>query len=133
MREIKFRAWDNVKSEMYYVGEEGNISFGLDSNGIVAYDITEGEEEFKVLHHLQYMQYTGLKDHNGKEIYEGDILKESVEHGDIITQVVFKDYSWKEKLISSPRNHLRDYFPFGHVNVTVIGNIYENKELLEGE
>lgn len=78
----------------------------------------------------ELLTFTGLKDKNGKEIYEGDFLKD----GDIITEVVFRDFAWQEKLISSPHNHRSNYFPFDYeirTVATIIGNIYENPELLE--
>jgi len=74
-RPIKYRAWDNVKNKMYYVGEEDNISFTFDSNGIVAVDLSETEQEFKYLHHLKYMQYIGLNDRDGNEIFAGDVIR----------------------------------------------------------
>ncbi|WP_212934922.1 YopX family protein [Bacillus hominis] len=134
MREIKFRAWDNVKDEMYYVGEEGNISFGLESNGIVAYDLTEEEEEFKILHHLKYMQYTDLKDKNGNEIYEGDVV-DTVYDGKLFTGVVIYDESELDfKATNGEENYGSNfqYLPCCD-EVEVIGNIYENKELLKGD
>ncbi|HDR6822042.1 TPA: hypothetical protein QCV77_005649 [Bacillus thuringiensis] len=79
-------------------------------------------------------QYTGITDKDGRRIYEGDILKTSIEEGNIITQVVFHQFCWQEKLISSPLNHLRDYFPFsGDLSIVaeVIGNIYESQGLLK--
>ena len=115
MREIKFRAWYGEKIGMLPPQFNGDINeIFAAQNGV-------------------YMQYTGLKDKDGKEIYEGDIIEE----GDIITEIVFKDLAWKEKLIYSPHNHLNSYFPLSQ-NTTrislfgkVIGNIYENPELLE--
>jgi len=130
MREIKYRAWDNVKDEMYYVGEEGNISFGLESNGIVAYDITEEEEEFKVLHHLQYLQYTGVNDQKGNPIYEGDIVKIS-DHpfqGSIDINGNYEVYYNEYMELSCGGWYL---FRMKHY-AEVIGNKFENKELLKG-
>lgn len=45
----QYRAWDNVKDRMYYLGEEEDVVFHFESNGIVATDITEDEEEFRTL------------------------------------------------------------------------------------
>ncbi|PDZ49756.1 hypothetical protein CON07_20010 [Bacillus sp. AFS094611] len=130
---IMYRAWDNVKDKMYSVGEEDDISFGFESNGIVAYDLTEAEEEFHTLHHLQYMQYTGLKDKNGDEIFVGDVV-DTIYNGELFTGVVvydeselgFKATNGKENYGSSFQ-----YLPCCE-EVEIIGNIHENPELLKG-
>ncbi|EJS63436.1 YopX family protein [Bacillus cereus] len=122
MREIKFRAWvlqDEVDGE--YIAAE-YMEDNVESFHDPLYEHKQGN--------VVLMQYTGLKDKNGKEIYEGDILKEK----DIVTKVVFHDFRWQEKLISSPRNHLKNYFPFRDTlpfTAVVIGNIYENPELVK--
>lgn len=67
------------------------------------------------------MQYTGLKDKNGKEIYEGDITTD----GDMICRVEYDVPVFTLKSISNGN----DYNPF-YENLEVIGNIYENPELL---
>ncbi|MFJ6034283.1 YopX family protein [Bacillus toyonensis] len=130
MREIKFRAWDNVKDRMYYAGEEDDVVFHFESNGIVATDIKEDEEEFRTLHHLKYMQYTGLKDSKGNEIYDGDIVKISGHpfQGsiDIDGNYVVGYNELMELSCGGWYLHRMRHW------AEVIGNKFENKELLKG-
>lgn len=119
MREIKFRVWHADNNEM--LGP-----FDLTQNPIYWADkMRDG-----VL-----MQYTGLKDVNGVEIYEGDILRVWVTK--TINFVATVDYLNGAFVIGSiPTGYGYHYrFSSFHNNVgtryEVIGNIYENKELLE--
>ena len=139
MRELKFRIWDKENNCFFkptyeaYKGRLEDLSISLSG------DLTMHTYDTPLIHESCFpnrfviQQYTGLKDKNGRKVYEGDILKES----DIITEIVFRNYAWQEKLVSSPHNHLTDYFPFSK-NMTrlslfgeVIGNIHENPELLQ--
>ncbi|MEH6944389.1 YopX family protein [Bacillus sp. JJ722] len=142
MNVIKVRAWDNVKNRMYYVGEEEDVVFSFDSNGIVATDITEDEEEFKTLHHLKYMQFTGLTDKNGNEIYEGDIDSDGrnlsvicyIEKYGAYCAVpsdlyLHEDYEDKVTYEYGYDCYFHNATPERYLNI--IGNIYENPELIQ--
>lgn len=108
MREIKFRAWDKNKKKFV----DAKSYFGWSSPWI----------------HL--MQYTGLKDKNGKEIYEGDILK--LDSWTSNQQVVFDEGGFC--LAGKDTGFTSDIHYIHHAGIpqaTVIGNIYENPELLK--
>ena len=111
MRAIKFRAFDNDKKEMITVFDSDK------TDKAIALFMNDSQ--------LDLMQYTGLKDSKGIEIYEGDIL--NVE-GDIMevvfTDAAFKPYAHKKKAYHF-MIHIQKY-------CEVVGNIYENKELLDG-
>ena len=120
MREIKFRAWDGNK-----MCEDITIEF-----------LKQG---FKTLNcffnscresGIQVMQFTGLKDKNGKDIYEGDIVKfststERARVFELMTVIYEKGCFEVERVESKEKLYL-------YVReVEVIGNIYENEEILE--
>ena len=130
MRDIKFRAWDKQTKRLYQVqtlqfyGTNNTVDAcwtnGVDFDG----ESTLGEPELNNLHNLELMQYTGMKDVKGVEIYEGDILQS--EHY-FKYQVVFKGDCWRCEPVKN--NHLKNRF-IGR-DLKVIGNIYKNQELLE--
>lgn len=90
MRDIKFRVWDKRWNKMIYDVQdtfEENYTLGIDYFG----QYLKNEDSFEV------MQYTGLKDCNGKEIYEGDILNVSHEYSGSFQPIiiVFEDGCFK--------------------------------------
>jgi len=128
MREIKFRAWDKNKKKM--IEMEGLAS---DWGFCIFY---QHEYDYS----LEVMQYTGLKDSNGKEIYEGDLMMwVSQDTDDSIMQslyeIVFKDGAFMAKHCGgrSPLHEdLRTFLVVGDYELLeVVGNIFEDKELLE--
>lgn len=117
-REIKFRAWDKEKKLMhkFNLSNAGDI-FGLihDGKTLRVMDLVFGSEPKK----MQIMQYTGLKDKNGKEIYEGDIIDCNYGEPKIV------EYSCMYGFFGNfPEGLQEEMFE-------VIGNIYENNDLLQ--
>lgn len=126
MREIKFRAWLKDDKRMVEVRsidfhEEGNI-ITVNYNDIFGFEFNENE--------IELMQYTGLKDKNGKEIYEGDILL--VANGSINGDIMFSKrvVKWfEEKRGYNIHNFDNAYKPTHYYEV--IGNAYQHPELKE--
>lgn len=123
MRAIKFRAWDKEKKKM--IDDVLICSSGVWDSEFMWVD----EEKYKP------MQYTGLKDRNGKEIYEGDICKSFIDGHYIIAPMI-----WNENKAQFGLEAIVDFESEDHVEVNVhsdedapevIGNIYENPELLK--
>ena len=137
MKEIKFRAWDNYRKAMSYevdiYCEDGIVWWvaqwrGEDGGKIEAFD---SDGKGNVL-----MQFTGLKDRNGKEIYEGDIVRHHLGdsapfYGGVICKVMWWEQGWHLSwepppfAVSNPHPFTSSEF------FEVIGNIYENPELLK--
>lgn len=124
----KFRAWDSYDEKMVAV-------LSIDFENKVAYVEQENGDRYDIhFDNLKFMQSTGLKDKNGVEIFEGDIIKtktgilQSVEY---IRASVTKD--WSETVAAFKCRQGDEYFYFDLATDEVIGNIYEDKELLEVE
>jgi uncharacterized phage protein (TIGR01671 family) len=135
MREIKFRAWDKKNKRMTTEGfHHSRLSMCLRGNLFYKDNYDNTELRQYVQDNFILMQYTGLKDKIGKEIYEGDILKLYIDEVDeySIAEVFFNDCCFN--LID--RTDLIDNEPFEiGLNITneieVIGNVHENPGLLK--
>lgn len=124
MREIKFRAWDSkVKQPMWT--HEATLSLLLLQGRTLNGTASEGAEEH--LERFKIMQNTGLQDKNGKEIYEGDVILFDKEP----FQVVWCRCGFQAKRLNCDITNLRDMASRAESRFEVIGNIYENQDLLE--
>ena len=126
MREIKFRAWDKENKRM--VSEL--VSYALPNATITFDGLVYHRNEFNIQSQYELMQYTGLKDKNGKEIYESDYLGDGDE---IYYQVVWdeRDFvlGWRLKSVNGDGLNYTFEEVMDPEKRTVIGNIYQNPEL----
>ena len=133
-REFKFRAWDNISGSMTYLDEKDSNDFfiGYTDQKLVLYvnepaDIESGGEHEQVdrwyiNEDCVIMQYTGLKDMNGKDIFEWDVISYTNMGIIITTPVAQSSYGWYPFTDKS-------YELETATNIEVLGNVYENDEL----
>lgn len=126
MREVKFRAWDTYDNRMKHKFTIGSVT-NSDNNLWTCPTLWLEDTGWVNCDTLVLMQYTGLKDKNGVEIYEGDIVNV---HSYTVTglgKVGFNKGSFVFNKFEYPTRQVLHSFS----EIEVIGNIYENPELLE--
>lgn len=118
MREIKFRAWDEENKQFFNIARYDFVDNTIYSH-LFACEGYLGED-------LEIMQYTGLEDENGHEIYEGEIMLDG--HNEELGVVEFEEGQFRITFgnVSTPLFECND-------TLNIIGNIYENADLLEAE
>ena len=121
MRELKFRAWDEEEKRFWYFTLEDVLKRNMNYKGSWDEKILKGEKQ----------QYTNLKDENGKEIYEGDILKVKSDDGTINLYVKYDTDMGEYLLIKEEEWEDSLYGCMCFNEVEVVGNIYENEDLLK--
>ena len=144
MREIKFRAWvynyNKKEHKMDYA------PFVYDDECLAEYSmvnlneaLANGGDACNVIEYKSiFMQYTGLKDKNGKEIYKGDIISADFDGEEMLFEVAWNENAMAWDIKDKNGVFYFDIYengsPFKFLkNIKVIGNIYENPELLGGE
>ena len=129
-REIKFRAWDRTSGIMR--DDIASIEYGS-TGKVVQINVVSGADILFPEKEAALMQYTGLKDKNGVEIYEGDVILTA---DDLRKQAVG---NWKPKMRVVEWTDNKEYktgFNLGRAQdgkCEVIGNVYENRELLDAK
>ena len=132
MREIKFRAWDTSRKKMWSAEQMGADELTLNPDGRGFVNVSSASQRLsQYMSHMIPLQFTGLKDRNGREIYEGDIVRTT----SIMDEVIFGDVVWDEDGFQYAVDigcELMEFHNIIHTEKTVevIGNIYENPELL---
>ena len=126
-RELKFRIWDKLTESFIYCEDDNQQHFILDLNGNF-HNLQNGSggDEYVV------QQYTGFKDADGNEIYEGDILKNltPTKYSDVNFTVEWGEFEPSDDMGVGGVGFVLPWF-FTTFKPKVIGNIFENPELLK--
>ena len=126
MREIKFRAWDDFDKRMGLVTDicfENDVCVNFSPD--VEYEKFEWQD-------IVLMQYTGLKDKKGVEIYEGDLVKNANGHPHVVVYGLDDTTNPANYCgFIMRRNGVNELFEWSNWNLEVIGNIHSNPELIK--
>lgn len=150
MREIKFRGKTRNGKWVYGDLVHFTNTEGVDTSVIITghqataesddfdYALCYARNEFKIVIPKSVGQFTGLHDKNGKEIYEGDIIRGNCGHGEVRHLISFYDMIASFVAEMLPDNDISDYCSLSQTwilkyNKEVIGNIHDNPELLKTE
>ena len=117
MREIKFRAWDKINKDM----------FNVESINFQERRVYKDTVSYRNFEDIDLMQCTGLKDKNNKEIYEGNII---FLHGRKY-KVIFKTEGARFVLRNNEFELEITFINNNNKRMEIVGNIYENPELME--
>ena len=131
MRDIKYKGWNTEQNIMYSEKELGQDELTIDPDGKGFVNVCSSDKKFSEYYsHILPLQYTGKKDNKGIEIYEGDIIIKPANRNRHLEVVFSDDVACFEAIHSVGARSL-----CGYVNsdggVLIIGNIYENLELLK--
>lgn len=128
MREIKFRAWDSRNGKWF---DKNLIYPAISQNGgVIAY---KGDEKLYNTEHIIISQFTGLLDKNSKEIYDGDIVKTKDKEVGVVAwrEETDPDYAWGWRIKWITSEIPQSLICIISNRPEIIGNIYENPELLK--
>lgn len=123
MREIKFRFWDNLEERMIQPSEK----IFMNLFGKISVEDDDGDVFFIKDTEIEIMQFTGLQDVTGKDIYEGDI--QTSPHGN--KEIYFSQGIFWAGIKVGEKYYYESPLKTWCDTCKVIGNIYENPELLE--
>lgn len=124
MKLNKFKAWDTVEKKWLWITgfktKETSESNGYTLDGIFH------DGDYVGIENIIVVQYTGVKDKDGKEVYEGDIVGDHIGTG----IVEFKHAGFRVNYKDGYCKWFFDYLASEYKTIEIIGNIYEKPELL---
>ena len=128
-RELKFKAWNKKTKQIIKIEPLTSIKSFMDNTHYLTAGTIDGGFYIN-LDEVELMQFTGLKDKNGKEIYKGDII--NCKHWNPENyKVIFREGGFcladKDNKFMADINMIQDSTG---IHFEIIGNIYENSELL---
>ena len=133
MREIKFRAWDKKACRFVWSGPIQNFPTINDDDMVLSYKWEKGRliKTLSCMDDLIWMEHTGLRDRAGQEIYEGDIVNIFKSITSMMGNQNVRVNAVVRFIAAAFRFDSGDGATAVHSSSNIIGNIYENPELLE--